>query len=106
IYSGAIDNASGVAGLLEIARLFAAAGPAERTAIFGAVTLEESGLLGSEEYSNNPAYPPEKTAAAVNIVALSIIGPTREVVVVCYGLSQLEYIMVDAYSTQNSTMVL
>jgi len=105
IYSGAIDNASGVAGLLEIARLFAAAGPAERTAIFGAVTLEESGLLGSEEYSNNPAYPPEKTAAAVNMDALSIIGPTRDVVVVGYGSSQLEDILADAAATQNRTLV-
>ncbi len=91
IFSGAVDNASGVAGILEIAKAFAHAGrrPA-RSVVFLAVTAEESGLLGSAYYAQNPPFPLAKTVAAFNIDALSPVGRTRDVEVVGYGASELE----------------
>lgn len=100
IYSGAIDNASGVAALLELARLNAEAGPAERSQLFMAVTLEESGLLGSAQYAADPVYAPGKTVAAINMDALSIIGPTYDVVVVGHGSSELEELLAAAAERQ------
>lgn len=103
VYNGAIDNATGVAGILEIARMNMQAGPAERTQLFAAVTLEESGLLGSAQYANDPVYAPGDTAAAVNMDALTVIGPTRDVTVVGYGSSELEDILAEAAERQGRT---
>jgi Zn-dependent M28 family amino/carboxypeptidase len=100
IYNGAVDNASGTAGLLELARLNAAAGPAERTQLFAAVTLEEYGLLGSRQYANDPVYPPGMTAAAINMDAMTVLGPTHDVTVIGYGSSQLEEILASAAERQ------
>jgi len=100
IYNGAVDNASGTAGLLEIARLNAQAGPAERTQLFAAVTLEEYGLLGSRQYASDPVYPPGKTAAAINMDAMTVLGPTHDVTVIGYGSSELEEILAAAAERQ------
>lgn len=100
IYNGAVDNASGTAGLLEIARLNVQAGPAERSQLFAAVTLEEYGLLGSAHYANDPVYPPGKTAAAINMDALTVLGPTNDVTVIGYGSSELEEILAEAAERQ------
>lgn len=100
IYNGAVDNATGTAGLLELARLNVAAGPAERTQLFAAVTLEEYGLLGSRQYANDPVYPPGQTAAAINMDAMSVLGPTSDVTVVGYGSSELEEILAKAAERQ------
>jgi Zn-dependent M28 family amino/carboxypeptidase len=91
IYNGAYDNASGTAGLFEIARAFKSL-PAkpERTIIFLAVTAEEQGLWGSAYYAQNPVYPLEKTVANINMDGLSKYGKTKEVVVVGKGQSELE----------------
>lgn len=105
IYNGAIDNATGVAGLLEIAEAFASGEPPARSVLFLAVTLEESGLLGSRWYAQNPVYPLTKTAANINMDALPIIGPTHDVVVVGYGSSELENVLRDAAAAQNRTVV-
>lgn len=105
IYNGAIDNATGVAGLLEIAEAFASGEPPARSVLFLAVTLEESGLLGSRWYAQNPVYPLTKTAANINMDALPIIGPTHDVVVVGYGSSELENVLRDAATAQNRTVV-
>ena len=101
IYNGAVDNASGTSGLLEIARLNVEAGPAERTQLFAAVTLEEYGLLGSRHYATDPVYPPGQTAAAINMDALTVLGPTHDVTVVGYGSSELEEILAEAAERQD-----
>lgn len=100
IYNGAVDNASGTAGLLEIARMNAEAGPAERTQLFAAVTLEEYGLLGSRQYASDPVYAPGDTAAAINMDAMTVLGPTHDVTVVGYGSSELEEILAEAAQRQ------
>jgi Zn-dependent M28 family amino/carboxypeptidase len=90
IYNGAVDNATGVAAVLELARVFASGPRPERSIVFAAWTAEEKGLLGSEYYAANPAYPLATTAAGFNIDALAPTGPSRDVLVVGYGQSELE----------------
>jgi len=91
IFNGAIDNATGVAGIMTLARAFAhASTPPERSIIFMAVTGEESGLLGSAYYAENPIYPLAHTAAEINLDALYAGGPARDIVVVGSGNSDLE----------------
>jgi Zn-dependent M28 family amino/carboxypeptidase len=105
IYNGAVDNASGTTGLIEIARLYQEAGQPERSVIFLAVTLEEYGLLGSRYYVNNPVIPTNQTVAAINMDALTLIGPTQDVSVVGYGASELENILEPAVLAQGREMV-
>jgi Zn-dependent M28 family amino/carboxypeptidase len=77
IYNGAVDNATGVASLIEIGRAFARGPRPDRSVVFMAVTAEEKGLLGSEYYAANPVYPLAKTAGVINMDALSVAGPAR-----------------------------
>src|SRR4051812_862020 len=77
IYNGAVDNATGIASLLELARAFAKGPRPERSILFLAVTAEEKGLLGSEYYAANPLYPLSKTAGVINMDALGVYGPAR-----------------------------
>jgi Zn-dependent M28 family amino/carboxypeptidase len=100
IYNGAIDNATGTAGLIELARLHMQAGPPERSVLFIGLTLEEYGLLGSRHYANDPVYPPGQTAAAINMDAMSMVGPTHDVTVIGYGSSELEEILAAAAERQ------
>lgn len=94
IYNGALDNATGIAGILEIASAFGTAGrPPERSVLFLAVTAEEQGLLGSRFYAEHPVVPLASTVAAINIDALNIYGPTRDVTVVGYGMSELDSVL-------------
>jgi len=94
IYNGAIDNASGTAALLELARMNTAAGPAERSQLFLAVTLEEYGLLGSRHYVNDPVFPHASTVAVINFDAFNFMaGPTEDMVVIGMGSSELEPIL-------------
>ncbi|MGQ4660901.1 M28 family peptidase [Lysobacter sp. F6437] len=94
IYNGAIDNATGIAGILEIAEAFVAQEPApERSVLFLAVTLEESGLLGSKYYVAHPSVPLDKTVAVINLDAMPVIGPTRDMTVVGLGNSELEDVL-------------
>jgi Zn-dependent M28 family amino/carboxypeptidase len=90
IYNGAVDNATGVAALIELARAFAAGPRPERSVVFAAWTAEEKGLLGSEYYAANPVYPLETTVAGFNVDALAPTGPSRDVLIVGYGQSELE----------------
>jgi Zn-dependent M28 family amino/carboxypeptidase len=91
IYHGAVDNATGVAGILEIARAFAhARRRPDRSVVFMALTGEESGLLGSAHYGAHPLFPLAATAAAINIDALLPVGRTRDVEVIGFGASELE----------------
>ncbi|HUH11907.1 MAG TPA: M28 family metallopeptidase [Longimicrobiales bacterium] len=96
IYNGALDNATGTAGLIELAKAFTALPtPPARSILFLAVTAEEQGLLGAKHYAANPLYPLEKTAANINIDGLNQWGSTEDVVVVGLGNSQLDDIVVE-----------
>lgn len=90
ICNGAIDNATGTAALLALAKAHQAAGAPDRTVVFLAVTAEESGLLGSAYYAANPVFPLAKTVGGVNMDALSVMPPARNIVVVGKGKSQLD----------------
>jgi len=78
IFNGAVDNATGIAGLVEIGRLFAQQPRTQRSVVFLAVTAEEKGLLGSEYYASKPVYPLATTVGVINIDALSPHGPARD----------------------------
>jgi Zn-dependent M28 family amino/carboxypeptidase len=106
IYNGAIDNATGVAGVLEIAEAFTVrkAKP-ERSVVFLLVTLEESGLLGSKYYAAHPVVPLAQTVAVVNLDALPVVGPTRDFVVVGLGNSELEDVLRPIAEKQGRTLV-
>ena len=94
IYNGAIDNATGVAGVLEIAEAFAHQEQRpERSVVFLAVTLEESGLLGSKYYVAHPTFPLDKIAGVINLDAMSVAGRSRDMVVTGIGSSELEDIL-------------
>jgi Zn-dependent M28 family amino/carboxypeptidase len=101
IYRGAIDNASGTAGLLELARAMKAArpGPA-RSVLFLFVTAEEQGLLGSTGYAEHPLYPLSKTLAVLNLDALNVHGRTRDLTIVGLGLSDLDDVVRRAAAAQ------
>ncbi len=91
IYNGAVDNATGVAALFEIAKAFKAAKTApERSVLFIALTGEEEGLLGSEFYATHPIYPLAKTVANINIDALAPIGRTKDLIVTGMGQSEMD----------------
>ena len=90
ICNGALDNATGTAGLVALAEAHVKAGAPDRSIIFLAVTAEESGLLGSRYYGENPIYPLAQTAGGINMDGLNIHGLTRDLVVVGMGKSELE----------------
>lgn len=89
IFNGAVDNATGTSALLEIAEAMAAQ-ELNRSALFLAVTLEESGLLGSAYYAENPTVPMNQIVAGLNMDGMLPIGKTNDMVVVGYGASELE----------------
>ena len=91
IYNGALDNATGTAGLLAMAKGFAAAKTApKRSILFLSVTSEEQGLLGSQYYAMMPLYPLNKTLANINMDGLNTWGKTKDVVVIGLGASDLD----------------
>ncbi|HEY4647381.1 MAG TPA: M28 family metallopeptidase [Steroidobacteraceae bacterium] len=105
IFNGAIDNATGVSGLITLAETFShTQRKPERSIIFLAVTAEESGLLGSAYYADHPIYPLERTAAVINMDALSAGGPTRDVAVIGFGSSELEEYLSDAAEAQDRVL--
>jgi Zn-dependent M28 family amino/carboxypeptidase len=79
IYNGAIDNADGIAALLELGRAFKSRPAPQRSILFLAVTAEEKGLLGSEYYGANPLFPLATTVGDINIDALSAAGPAKDI---------------------------
>jgi Zn-dependent M28 family amino/carboxypeptidase len=105
IYNGALDNASGVSGLLEIARAFTTVAPKpKRSILFAMVTAEEQGLLGSQYYSIAPVYPLARTLANINIDGINQWGRTRDITVVGMGASDLDDYLRNAAATQNRTL--
>lgn len=100
IYNGAVDNASGVASLLAIAKAFTRLQEKpRRSMVFLAVTAEEDGLLGSSYYATHPIYPLRKTAADLNMDALGDYGETRDYAITGMGQSDLDdYVLAEARS--------
>jgi len=97
IYNGAFDNASGTAGLIELARAFKSMKvQPERTIILLAVTAEEQGLWGSAYYAQNPVYPTSKTVANINIDGLNPFEKTKDIIIVGEGQSELEEYLKEA----------
>ncbi|MFI4969791.1 MAG: M28 family metallopeptidase [Lysobacterales bacterium] len=106
IYNGAIDNGTGIAGLLEIAEAFAHQDPPpQRSILFIADTLEEAGLLGSRWYVTHPAFPLTKTVANINMDALPIMGPAKDIAVIGWGQSQLDDYIKDAAAAEGRSVV-
>jgi Zn-dependent M28 family amino/carboxypeptidase len=96
ICNGAVDNASGVAGLIELARRFANAGRTQRSIIFVATTAEESGLLGAAHYVRHANIEPARIAAAINLDMLNVSGPARDVIVFGDGQNDLDMLLAQA----------
>ena len=106
INNGAMDNASGTAAMLEIARASKAITPApKRSIVFLAVTAEEQGLLGSEYYAKFPLYPLDRTLANVNVDGMNMWGRTSDVTVVGYGASDLDDYLAAAAAEQGRTLI-
>ncbi|MDE3199110.1 MAG: M20/M25/M40 family metallo-hydrolase, partial [Acidobacteriota bacterium] len=104
-YNGASDNASGTAGLLEIARAYSKLDPApKRSILFLSVTAEEQGLLGSEYYAENPLYPLNKTLADINMDGLNTWGKTKDLVVIGLGNSTLDDTITDVLKAHGRTV--
>ena len=105
IFNGAFDNATGTAGLVELARAFAALPerPA-RSVAFLAVTAEEQGLLGSAYYAANPVYPTASTVAAINMDGLNADGPMNDITVVGMGNSELDDYLAEAAARVGRTL--
>ncbi|WP_210330617.1 M28 family metallopeptidase [Aliikangiella sp. G2MR2-5] len=102
IYNGAHDNASGTAGLLEIARAFTKLKEQPRRSItLIAVTAEEQGRLGSRYFANHPVFPLNKIVGLVNMDSLNITGLKSDVRVVGFGKSELEEVLAKAAKRQN-----
>ena len=96
IFNGAADNATGTAGLIELARAYSlSARRPRRSVLFLAVTAEEAGLLGSFHYVRNPLYPVAQTVAALNMDVLNQWGRTRDLTIVGLGQSELDDVAAD-----------
>jgi Zn-dependent M28 family amino/carboxypeptidase len=105
IFNGALDNATGTAGVLELAEAFSLLDPApHRSILFLAVTAEEKGLLGAKYYAENPLYPLARTAANINIDGLNQWGRTSDIVVVGLGNSTLDDLLREAASAEGRTV--
>ncbi len=100
IYNGALDNATGTAGLIEIAKAYADSKP-KRSVVFIAVTAEEQGLLGSAYYATHPIFPLANTVAGINMDGLNNFGPTKDVVVIGLGMSQIDDYLLKQATAQN-----
>jgi len=91
VYHGAVDNATGVAALLELAAAFKKSKiQPERSVLFISFTGEEQGLLGSEYYAKHPVFAIQKTVANVNMDMMGLAGKTKDIVIYGYGQSELE----------------
>ena len=100
IYNGAVDNAAGIAAVIEIAEAFAKGPAPDRSVNFLLVTAEEKGLLGSEYYAANPLYPLETTVAVLNLDAPSPAGPARDFSAAGDAASDLQDMLIAQGQTQ------
>jgi len=102
VFNGALDNATGVAGLIEMAEAFTSlSSPPSRSILFLAVTAEEQGLLGSAFYGDHPVVPLERTVAAINMDGMNVLGPMNDIIVVGLGMSQLDDYVTAAAAEQD-----
>jgi len=101
---GANDDALGTAGVLELARVLQAGPPLQRSVVFALWTAEESGLLGSKAYADDPLYPLETTVANFTLDILQTAGLARDVILVGEGQSELEDALAQVAATQNRTV--
>ncbi len=105
IYHGAIDNATGVGGVIELARALTKVTPLpKRSVLILFVTAEEQGLLGSTYYALHSIYPLARTAGVINIDALNVHGRTKDLVVVGLGNSELDDYMQSAAAEQGRVL--
>ena len=105
IYNGAADNASGTAALLELAEAFMTPGlEPERSIGFLAVTAEESGLLGSKAYAENPPVPLNRTVAGINMDVLNFIDRVSDISVVGHGSSEMEDLLAEVAAEHDRTV--
>ncbi len=105
IYHGAVDNASGSAALLEMARAYKQLStPPSRTVLFLSVTGEEQGLLGSQYYAEHPFYPLARTAVDINMDGMNVHGLTRDIVQIGRGASSLDE-MIEAVAKEQGRVV-
>ena len=101
IYNGAVDNATGVAALLTMAKAYGQMNPPpKRSILFAAVGAEEQGLLGSKFFAENPSLQPGNMAAVINMDGTNIIGRTHDVNVIGYGKSNLDTIVTAVAKSQ------
>jgi Zn-dependent M28 family amino/carboxypeptidase len=106
IFNGALDNATGTAALLEIARAYATLPQAPRRSVmFLAVTAEEQGLLGSLYYAANPLVPLADTVAGLNMDGMNNFGETRDITVTGLGMSELDKYLTKAAAMQEKVLV-
>ena len=101
IFNGAIDNASGVASIIEIAGAFSKINPApKRSVLFMATTAEEAGLLGAKYYAEHPVYPLDKTLADINLDSMNVWGKARDIEDLSLGFSTLDDLLSAAAKQQ------
>jgi Zn-dependent M28 family amino/carboxypeptidase len=100
ICNGALDNATGTAALIELARRFTAQARPQRSVAFIALTAEEQGLLGALYYMQHPVFAPRNTVAAINMDGINNAGRTRDIEIVGYGKSEMDDLMTQAVQAQ------
>ena len=101
IHNGAVDNATGTSLMMEMAEKFASGEPPERSVLFLAVTLEESGLLGSAYFAANPFVPLNKIVAGINMDGMMPRSAAESMVVIGSGASELEDLLKPILASQD-----
>ena len=106
IFNGAIDNASGVASVIELADAFTKVNPPpKRSVLFMATTAEEAGLLGAKYYAEHPLYPLEKTLADINLDSMNVWGKARDIEDLSLGFSTVDDLLAAAAKQQGRTAI-
>jgi len=106
IFNGAIDNASGVASVIELAAAFTKVNPPpKRSVLFMATTAEEAGLLGARFYAEHPLYPLEKTLADINLDSMNVWGKARDIEDLSLGFSTVDDLLADAAKGQGRSAI-
>ncbi|KAK0341503.1 hypothetical protein LTR94_026098, partial [Friedmanniomyces endolithicus] len=105
IFNGAVDNASGTSGLLELARAYGKAERTDRSVVMISFTAEESGLLGAEYYASNPVYPLAKTVGGFNMDSMNVYGRVTGLGVTGYGQSDFDERLATAAQAQGREIV-
>jgi len=106
IFNGAIDNASGVASVIELAGAFSKLNPLpKRSVLFMATTAEEAGLLGAKYYAEHPLYSLEKTLADINLDSMNVWGKARDIEDLSLGFSTLDDLLAAAAKRQGRSAI-